>query len=119
MITPVNAASPPVASAPPAVSAHPPAASANAVQPVAAASGEARDQQLHKAVDELNRYFSSKRTDLRFSVEKDLDRVVIALVDAQDGSVLRQIPSETALRIARALESDRNGNNNPLIEERA
>ncbi|HVT35651.1 MAG TPA: flagellar protein FlaG [Nevskiaceae bacterium] len=69
---------------------------------------------LQKAVDELNRHFASIRTDLRFSVEKDLNVIVVAVVDSKDGTVLRQIPSEEALRIARVLAEQRSGAN--LVE---
>ena len=59
--------------------------------------------QLQQAVDDLNRHFSSLRTDLKFSIDRELDRIIVVVVDAQDGTVLRQIPGEDALRIARML----------------
>ncbi|HZP12044.1 MAG TPA: flagellar protein FlaG [Nevskiaceae bacterium] len=43
--------------------------------------------------------------DLRFRVDPDLQEVVVTLVDPDSGNVLRQIPSEDALKLAKALES--------------
>ncbi len=43
--------------------------------------------------------------DLRFRVDPDLHEVVVTMVDPESGSVLRQIPSEDALKLAKALES--------------
>jgi flagellar protein FlaG len=62
---------------------------------------------LQRAVEELNRHFAAQRTDLKFSVEKDLGVVVVAVVDAQDGTVLRQMPSAEALHIARVIRDAR------------
>lgn len=79
------------------------------------ASPEASAQQLERAVEQLNRHFAEARTDLKFSVEKDLGVVVVAVVDSRDGTVLRQIPSEEALHIARTLDRQTSG----LIEATA
>jgi flagellar protein FlaG len=43
--------------------------------------------------------------DLRFRVDPDLHEVVVTMVDPDSGNVLRQIPSEDALKLAKALES--------------
>lgn len=45
--------------------------------------------------------------DLSFRIEEDLGRVVVTVSDRRDGTVVRQIPSEEALRIAKHLQ--RNG----------
>ena len=81
----------------------------------APASSEANSQQLEQAVEQLNRHFAEARTDLKFSIEKDLGVVVVAVVDSRDGTVLRQIPSEEALHIARTLDRQARG----LIEATA
>jgi flagellar protein FlaG len=45
-------------------------------------------------------------TQLKFRVDTDVGRVVVQVLDAQSGEVLRQIPREEALRLARdALDS--------------
>lgn len=70
---------------------------------------------LSKAVEELNRYVAGSRTDLRFAVDREAGEVVVSIIDAESGQVLRQMPSVEALRIARYLEHDRLG----LIRQRA
>lgn len=70
---------------------------------------------LGKAIEELNRYVAGSRTDLRFAVDRDAGQLVVSIIDAESGQVLRQMPSLEALRIARYLEHDRLG----LIRQRA
>lgn len=70
---------------------------------------------LTQAVAELNRYVAGTRTDLRFAVDAEAGQLVVSIIDAENGQVLRQMPSLEALRIARYLEHDRLG----LIRQRA
>lgn len=70
---------------------------------------------LGKAIEELNRYVAGSRTDLRFAIDRDAGQMVVSIIDAESGQVLRQMPSLEALRIARYLEHDRLG----LIRQRA
>jgi flagellar protein FlaG len=69
---------------------------------------------LQQALEAIDRYLAENRSGLEFRVDKDLGRVIVSIVDA-DGKVLRQIPGEEALRLARLLAKDRNG----LIDARA
>ncbi|WP_165797362.1 flagellar protein FlaG [Solimonas fluminis] len=62
--------------------------------------------ELQKVVQQIERYLESSRTGLEFRVDRDLNRVVVSVVDPRDGTVLRQMPSEEALRIARALADE-------------
>lgn len=94
---------------PPAPAIRPGAAAAYAL-PQAAPPGPPPDQlaarraqNLQDAAVEITEYFSTQRTDLKFQVDNDAGRVVVTVVDAEDGTVLRQIPGEDALRIARSL----------------
>ena len=48
------------------------------------------------------------RTSLRFRIDRDTDRVVVTVLDAH-GQPILQIPSETALRIARSLAATGRG----------
>ena len=64
---------------------------------------------LPDAVDKLNQHFAEKRTDLKFRIDDELKSVVVSVVDSQDGTVLQQIPSEVALRIARYLAETGSG----------
>jgi flagellar protein FlaG len=66
-------------------------------------------EDLQHVVQQLERYLESSRTGLEFRVDRDLNRVVVSVVDPRDGTVLRQMPSEEALRIARALADEGGG----------
>ncbi|GIX36245.1 MAG: hypothetical protein KatS3mg126_2024 [Lysobacteraceae bacterium] len=46
---------------------------------------------------------ASAGTQLRFRVESDVGRVVVQVIDTQSGEVVRQIPREEALAMARKL----------------
>ncbi len=60
-------------------------------------SGTAPDvRSLQRFLDE-----ASAGTQLRFRVDTDVGRVVVQVLDAQSGDVLRQIPREEALQLAR------------------
>lgn len=60
-------------------------------------------QTLDAAVRELSSYVAQNAAELSFRVDDDSGRVVVSVVDSRDGTVLRQMPTEEALRIARAL----------------
>ena len=93
-----------------------PRLSTNEVKAVEEAdSANDRGEPLTQAVGELNRYVAGTRTDLRFAVDTDAGQLVVSIIDAENGQVLRQMPSVEALRIARYLEHDRLG----LIRQRA
>lgn len=96
-----SAAAPPVATKP--ATADPVKAAAQAQDPAA----------LADAVKALNDRFAAQNTDLKFSVDKASGQTVVRVVDAKDGKVLRQIPTEDALRIARSLS----GHPGSLIED--
>jgi flagellar protein FlaG len=64
---------------------------------------------LDQAVSQLNDHFAQKRTDLKFRIDDVLNSVVVSVVESEDGTVLQQIPSEVALRIARSLAESNSG----------
>lgn len=59
---------------------------------------------VEKAVQQLNDYAESLQRDLRFTMDEDLGRTVVRVVDRQTQQVIRQIPNETTLRLARNLK---------------
>ncbi len=74
-------------------------------QRAAQASAElAREQRVEQAVAQLNDYVQSLQRDLRFTVDDDLGRAIVHVVDRNTQEVIRQIPNETALRLARNLK---------------
>ncbi len=66
---------------------------------------EVRTQRVEQAVERLNDYVQSLQRDLRFSLDDDLGRTVVSVVDRSTDEVIRQIPNETALQLARNLKA--------------
>lgn len=58
---------------------------------------------LESAVEEINQSLGGQSVGVRFEVDADTDRVVIKVVDRESGDLIRQIPSEEVLRIAKLL----------------
>jgi flagellar protein FlaG len=59
--------------------------------------------ELERAVESLNESVQSHRRSLRFSVDEDSGRTVIRVVDPSTDEVIRQIPPEEVLDVARHL----------------
>jgi flagellar protein FlaG len=57
------------------------------------------------AVERLNEIMSSTRRALRFQVDESSGRTVITVINEKTNEVVRQIPSEELLAIARSLEA--------------
>jgi len=68
-----------------------------------AAAQTVRQVDIEAALEELVARAASSGASLDFRVDEDSGRVVVSVVDRRDGTVLRQMPSEEALRIARNL----------------
>ena len=66
---------------------------------------EQRTARVEKAIEQLNEYAQSFQRDLTFSMDEDLDRTIVRVVDRTTQEVIRQIPNETALRLARNLNA--------------
>ncbi len=58
---------------------------------------------LEAALDDLAARAAESGAQLDFRIDRDSGRVIVSVVDRSDGTVLRQMPSEEALRIARSL----------------
>lgn len=72
-------------------------------------------EELATALDAIVSRAAQQGAALDFRIDDESGRVIVSLVDRRDGTVLRQMPSEEALRIARALADD----SQQLIEVRA
>jgi flagellar protein FlaG len=55
--------------------------------------------------ERIRRYLRESGRELDFHVDADTNRVVVTVRDRQTGEIIRQIPSEEILRIARSLPS--------------
>lgn len=71
-------------------------------KPVQAVSKE----QAEAIVQQIDSYLKSSRRELQFQVDDESGHVVVRVRDAATGDVIRQIPGEEALRVARALQEN-------------
>lgn len=62
-------------------------------------------EQLEAAIERLNQLMQEGQRSLAFSVDKDLEEVIITVKDMQTDQIIRQIPNEEALKFAKNLES--------------
>jgi flagellar protein FlaG len=68
-----------------------------------AVSTEARQEKkteddVQKAVKELNQHLRATNTEMNFSIDKETEKLVLKIVDSKTHEVIRQIPAEDALR---------------------
>ncbi len=61
-------------------------------------------QELEEAVERLNKMMESGRRGLGFSVDNQINVMVVTVKDTNTGEVVRQIPSEAVLRVAHRIE---------------
>ncbi len=95
--------------------AAPPAGGRKEVEPAAAAAREAgaRDalplepvadrEALIDAVSTLQDYVQNIQRDLEFTVDEELGRVIIRVYDSETKEIIRQIPAEEMLKLARQM----------------
>lgn len=59
-------------------------------------------RQMQEAIEQLNRQMAQNKRDLSFSVDDVANKIVLTVKNTE-GEVVRQIPSETALKVAHNL----------------
>ncbi|CAN7505395.1 flagellar protein FlaG [Pseudomonas sp. LjRoot71] len=59
--------------------------------------------ELETAMNNIQEFVQSVRRDINFSLDDGNGRVVVKVTDATSGNVIRQIPSEEALKLAENL----------------
>lgn len=64
-------------------------------------------EELQQAVASVESFTQSIRRDLKFSMDDESGKVVVKVTDSKTGEVIRQMPSEEALRLAQRLEEAR------------
>ena len=60
---------------------------------------------VDQAVAKLNDYVQSTQRDLRFFVDRTSGRLVVHVIESSTDEVVRKIPSDVALRLARNLKN--------------
>jgi len=68
------------------------------------AKGETtKPEQVEEAVQQIEQFTQTLSQNLKFSIDEDTGKTVVKIVDIQTQEVIRQIPSEEAITIARTL----------------
>lgn len=61
---------------------------------------------IESAVASMNDYVQSIQRDLQFTVDEDLQKTIVKVIDSHSGEVIRQIPDAIFLELARKLKED-------------
>ena len=61
-------------------------------------------EQVKEAVEEIQESIGKMATNLRFSVDEATGRTIVSVVDAETMEVVRQIPAEEVMKMARAID---------------
>ena len=62
-----------------------------------------RREDLEKAVSDIREFVQSTQRQLDFSIDDSTGVVVVKVIATQSGEVIRQLPSEAALKLAQSL----------------
>ncbi|MGH1472241.1 MAG: flagellar protein FlaG [Cellvibrionaceae bacterium] len=65
-----------------------------------------KQEKIESAVAEMNEYIQSTQRDIEFNVDDSLGRTIVSVVDRESQEVIRQIPDEKFLKMARQLKED-------------
>jgi flagellar protein FlaG len=63
-----------------------------------------QEQEVKNAVEDLNNALNELNVQRKFSVEKELNQVVVKVLDTSNNEVIRQIPSEEAINLAKNIK---------------
>lgn len=84
----------------------PPQTGLNAVKTGAqeqAKAQESEQAELKSAVSHLSDYVQAVSRELQFEVDQDIDDVIVTVLDRETGDVIRQIPQDEVVRMAKYL----------------
>ncbi|MNC17044.1 flagellar protein FlaG [compost metagenome] len=68
-----------------------------------ASNSEPKRDELEKAVTDIQEFVQAAQRNLDFSIDDSTGRVVVKVIATETGLVIRQIPSEAALKLAQSL----------------
>jgi flagellar protein FlaG len=72
----------------------------------ASEQAERTREAVEDAVTRLNDYVQSVQRDLQFQLDESSGKTVVTVLDSRTNEVVRQIPDDVALRLARELQQD-------------
>ncbi len=67
--------------------------------------GEVNKKDLEQAVARVRQVFQNADSRVEFSIDPDLGRVIVKIMDGDTGTVIRQIPQQEVLELAKSLEA--------------
>lgn len=100
---------------PQAQPSHPSQHDASGAQPHAAEPVSVDDKDLRQAVKHISETLQKADVELQMEVDSDLNRVIVKIVDGQSGQLIRQIPAEDVVNLAKELK----GLNGLLLQKHA
>lgn len=77
--------------------------------PPPVATAQPSTEQVKQAVEEVQNAVQSVAQNLQFSVDKDTGQTIIKVMDASTNEVIRQIPAQEILTIAKAIDQMQQG----------
>ncbi len=77
---------------------------------------DAEAPEIKEAVETIRNFVTDMQRELQFSVDEDSGRTIITVIDSDSGKIIRQIPPEEILQIAKSVAG---GGNLNLIDSRA
>lgn len=79
------------------------AASIDSAEAVSKAKDTKNPDELQQAVSQINDYVQNIQRNLQFSIDQKSGTTVVKVIDTKSEKVIRQIPNEETLRLARSL----------------
>lgn len=73
------------------------------------------EEEVVQAVTQIADYVQSISRDLQFRVDEQIGTTVITVVDSETDEIIRQIPAEEAVSLARYIAEVRSGENKGLL----
>lgn len=64
--------------------------------------------EVEKAVKDMQQFVDSNQRNLNFSIDDSTGDVVVKVIATQSGEVIRQLPSEAALKLAQSMQDPKN-----------
>lgn len=61
------------------------------------------DDPLDKTLETLNDNMKAWSTGMRFDVDAEAQRIVVSIIDSESGEVLRTVPSDAVIRVAKMI----------------
>jgi flagellar protein FlaG len=62
-------------------------------------------ERLKEISDSINEDLSNRSKDLKFSVDEITNRMLVTVSEKESGKIIKQIPSETILKVSHSLEA--------------